>query len=75
MDRENAGFKIVASVPIAKNLEVVIGFKETSLGDQYVCWFCKDLYDYYWGRYTKTYLDALCMLVNRLNDYYPGALK
>ena len=75
MERENAGFRIVAEVPIAKDTELVIGFKETSLGEQYVCWFCKDKNNYYWGDYSHTYRKAIYSLIKRLNDYFPGAPK
>ena len=69
--RENAGFLIVGSVPVAKDLEVVIGFKTTSLGDQYVCWYCKNQNDYFWGRYTKKYEDVVRVLMERIETYYP----
>ena len=69
--RENVGFLIVASVPIAKSLEVVIGYKETSLGEQYVCWYCKNNNDYFWGRYAKKYEDVIHIMVERIETYYP----
>lgn len=69
--RENAGFLIVASVPVTKDLEVVVGFKTTSLGDQYVCWYCKEQDDYFWGRYTKKYEDVVHILMERIETYYP----
>lgn len=75
MERENAGFRIVAEIPIAKGTELVIGFKETSLGEQYVCWFCKDKTNYYWGDYSHTYRKVIYSLIKRLNDYFPGAPK
>ena len=67
--RTNAGFEIVAAVPVVKNLEVVIGFRETSLGDSYVCWYCQNGEDYYWGNYSHKYKDALRNMISRLKEY------
>lgn len=69
MDRENAGYRIVVSVPLTSDTELAIGYKVTSLGDQYVCWFCTNQLDYYWGKYCHTYKDALYYLKQRIEDY------
>ena len=69
-ERENAGFRIIVSVPQASgDTEIVIGYKQTSLGDQYVCWFCSNGTNYYWGNYCHTYTDALVLLTKRLINY------
>ena len=69
MSRTNAGFDIIVAVPLNSSTEVTIGYKQTSLGDQYVCWFCNEGNDYYWGNYSHTYMDALKHLVKRIEDY------
>lgn len=68
-ERMNAGFKIIVSVPMNDETEIVIGYKLTTLGDQYVCWFCSDSKNYYWGNYCHTYTDALKFLTKRLSEY------
>lgn len=69
-ERTNAGFRIIVSVPLAGNdTEIVIGYKQTSLGDQYVCWYCSGKTNYYWEKYCHIYTDALALLAGRLVDY------
>ena len=67
--RTNAGYEIVAAVTVTKGTEIVIGHKTTSLGEQYVCWFCSNYIDYYWGKYCHSYEEALGFLTDRLEDY------
>ena len=66
--RTNAGFEIFVAVPVSSDTEIVIGYKKTSLGDQYVCWYANEN-NYYWGKYCHTYNDALGYLVERLKNY------
>ncbi len=75
MVRENAGFRIIAEVPLTSDVELVIGYKLTSIGESYVCWFCKDKTSYYWGNYSSTYCKAIYSLIERLNNYYPRTSK
>ena len=72
--RENAGYRIIVAVPMTKDTELVIGYKLTSLGDQYVCWFCSDQVNYYWGKYYHTYRNALGYLNERIDSYLKGGI-
>lgn len=67
-NRTNAGYNIFVAVPVSDDTEVVIGYKQTSLGDQYVCWYANSN-GYYWGKYCHTYRDALTYLTERLENY------
>lgn len=67
--RMNGGFQIDVVIPLNETTELVIGYMKTSLGDQYVCWFCSYKNDYYWGKYCDNYYDALKSLNERLNEY------
>lgn len=67
--RTNAGFDIISAVRVNENEEIVIGCRDTVLGGQYVCWFCRGD-DYYWGRYTSTYTDALEIMIERLKTCF-----
>lgn len=69
LERTNAGYKIEVSVVLYPGTEVVIGYKKTSLGDQYVCWYCSGGDNYYWGKYCHTYCEALCFLHERIGNY------
>lgn len=71
--RENAGFQIIASVPIG-DCEVVIGQRHVSAGAEYVCWFCLGEDNYFWGKYSDTYEGAVHAMIERLYARYPGVL-
>lgn len=47
--RLNKGYEIIESYDIG-NKELVIGHNPNA-PDAYVCWYCKNGDDYYWGRY------------------------
>ena len=70
--RENAGFQIIASVPLEQKAEVVIGKMKTPSFEQYVCWYCNNGDDYFFGRYTDTYDKAVQNMIERLNEYFLG---
>ena len=67
--RSNAGFEIIASVPIEIGSEVVIGEKKSQSGSQYVCWLCSAGNNYYWGRYASEYKDAVKVMTDRLRTF------
>lgn len=54
--RSCIGYEIIESRIIGSS-EIVIGHNPTA-PNPYVCWYCKDGNDYYWGRYTNTLDDA-----------------
>lgn len=67
--RENEGYKIISAVNLTNELELVIGRLDTSLSTSFVCWFCRDNGDYFWGTYTDTYHNALAVLSRRLREF------
>ena len=70
-DITNAGYTIIATVPVYTE-EIVIGSRLTKTGDmEYVCWFYNRSHDdYYWGIYVNTYEEALSALFKRVREYY-----
>ena len=73
--RHNNGFDIIAAVPISPSEEIVIGHRTTSIGESYVCWFCKNQNDYYWGKYSSTYQKAVACLIDRLSLEFDKDVK
>lgn len=54
MDEEkrfNQGYEIIESCAIGST-EIVIGYNPKA-PNPYVCWYCKDGKDYFWGYYTN----------------------
>lgn len=47
--RINGGYEIIESCTIGNN-ELVIGHNSKA-PNPYVCWYCKDGSDYFWGYY------------------------
>ena len=64
MSRVNAGYTITDSVTVG-NSEIVIGEHPTAPA-KYVCWYCKNGSDYFWGRYTNDRNEALRKLCERV---------
>lgn len=57
MHRENAGYTITDSVRVG-DYEIVIGERQGAPAP-YVCWYCKDGDNYFWGDYCTTRSAAL----------------
>lgn len=64
MHRENAGYTITDSVKVG-NCEIVIGECKSALA-QYVCWYCKDEDNYFFGEYCGNKNAALRSLCKRV---------
>ena len=67
MDEEkriNGGYEIMESCTIGNN-ELVIGHNAKA-PNPYVCWYCKDGSDYFWGYYCNQLLEAR----EKLNERY-----
>jgi len=65
MSRENAGYTITDSVRVG-DYEIVIGERKGAPAP-YVCWYCKDDTNYFWGDYCSTRSAALRSLCNRID--------
>lgn len=65
MNRENAGYAITDVVKVG-DYEIVIGEHPTAPA-KYVCWYCKNGTDYFWGRYTNDRNEALKNLCERVS--------
>ncbi len=61
--RTNQGYVIVEGCTIGKK-ELVIGHNPKA-PNPYVCWYCKDGNDYYWGHYCNTLEAAREKLASR----------
>jgi len=66
MARENAGYTITDSVHVG-DYEIVIGERKGAPAP-YVCWYCKDGSNYFWGNYCGTRSAALKSLCKRIDD-------
>ena len=66
MSRENAGYAITDIVKVG-DYEIVIGEHPTAPA-KYVCWYCKNGTDYFWGRYTNDRNEALRNLCERVEN-------
>ena len=65
--RCNAEYEIIGAIEVKQKLEVVIGYRRTKFGDQYVTWECLEKSDYYWGHYFNEKKDAIQDFCNRVN--------
>lgn len=63
MSRENAGYSITDTLKVG-DYELVIG-ERPSAPSPYVCWYCKDGDNYFWGDYCETKSAALQSLCER----------
>lgn len=66
MDKEkrfNQGYEIIESCTIGST-ELVIGHHPTA-PNPYVCWYCKNGTDYFWGYYTNELASARDKLSER----------
>ena len=66
MDEEkriNGGYEIMESCTIGNN-ELVIGHNAKA-PNPYVCWYCKDGSDYFWGYYCNQLSEAREKLMER----------
>lgn len=64
--RSNQGYAIIESRTIG-GTEIVIGHNPKA-PNPYVCWYCKNQTDYYWGYYTNEYGAAKDKLRERCED-------
>ena len=71
MARINAGYKIIMSVPVDNNNELVVGHAvNPQRPAQFVVWDCKNKDGYSNGGYTMTYRQALAIVAERINKNY-----
>lgn len=61
--RINGGYEIMESCTIGNN-ELVIGHNAKA-PNPYVCWYCKDGSDYFWGYYCNQLSEAREKLIER----------
>lgn len=61
--RINGGYEIMESCTIGNN-ELVIGHNAKA-PNPYVCWYCKDGSDYFWGYYCNQLSEARKKLMER----------
>lgn len=61
--RINNNYTIIEGCYVA-NTEIVIGYNPKA-ANPYVCWYCKDGIDYFWGYYTNELRDARQKLMER----------
>ena len=61
--RTNIGYEIIKSCTIGNN-EIVIGHNPKAV-EPYVCWYCKNSTDYYWGYYCKSITEARDKMAER----------
>ncbi len=61
--RFNQGYEIIEGCTIGSK-EIVIGYHRTA-PNPYVCWYCKDGDNYYWGCYCNTLETAREKLAER----------
>jgi hypothetical protein len=63
------GYEIIERCAVGEK-EIVIGHNPKAL-NPYVCWFCKDGTDYYWGHYCNQLLTAR----KKMNERYEDAVS
>ena len=71
--RVNCNYEIVASVPLDRTHEIVIG-RNPAAPSPYVCWYCRNGADYNTGIYCDTYRSAMEAMSERIkanHDYIP----
>lgn len=54
--RSNAGYEIIESCTIGRN-ELVIGHNPNAPAP-YVCWYCRNESNYFWGHYCNSLAEA-----------------
>lgn len=77
MKRMNEEWEIIGAVKVGeesgRNFEVVLGYRETRFGKEWVTWECNDdkgKYNYYWGHYYDNQEHALEDFGKRIIDAY-----
>lgn len=71
--RVNANYEIIASVPLDRTHEIVVG-RNPAAAAPYVCWYCHNGNDYDTGIYCGTFRDAMEAMSERIKanlDYTP----
>ena len=69
----NAGYEIIESCTIGST-ELVIGHNPKA-PNPYVCWYCKNGTDYFWGCYVNELSAAREKLNERYQTVMPSALQ
>lgn len=68
--RMNDIWEIVGSMEVGKEgdhiFEVVLGYRETKFGDEWVVWDCSDHNNYYWGNYYEDKETAVKKFIERI---------
>lgn len=64
--RVTQGYQIIESCKLGAK-ELVIGYSNHA-PSPYVCWYCKNHEDYYWGYYCNTLQQAQANLSERCQD-------
>ena len=67
--RMNGGYEIIESCHIGRT-ELVIGHNSKA-PNSYVCWYCKDGSDYFWGYYCNQLSEAR----DKLNERYQNECR
>ena len=67
--RMNGGYEIIESCQIGRT-ELVIGHNSKA-PNPYVCWYCKDGSDYFWGYYCNQLSEAR----DKLNERYQNECR
>ena len=78
MARINAGYTIIASLPLDARHEFVIGMRPTPDCAPFVVWDCTDKDDYNNGGYCNEYRQALEIISDRIRtryDYLPRSFS
>lgn len=68
-------WEIIGAVKVGeesgRNFEVVLGYRETRFGKEWVTWECNDdkgKYNYYWGHYHRNEKNAYEDLTERISN-------
>lgn len=65
--RIHCNYEIIVSCAI-NDIEIVIGHnRNPKAPSPYVCWYCRNKTDYFWGRY--------CVSLERAQEYFDERLK
>lgn len=67
-ERKNAGYTITDAVKV-NDYEIVIGEKPGA-PSPYVCWYCRNGDDYFWGAYVGSHNDALEVMIDRIRNEF-----
>ena len=75
--RMNEEWEIIGAVKVGeesgRNFEVVLGYRETRFGKEWVTWECNDdrgKYNYYWGHYHRNEKSAYEDYSERIMDVF-----